>query len=77
MSGYGTIISGGARMTKGLTKGINDKLGGFAESHKMSAILATSVRDTFNQNPLSDQHLNDINVKAAKKFTTPKLPAKI
>jgi hypothetical protein len=77
MSGYGTIISGGARMTKGLTKSINDKLGGFAESHKMSAILATSVRDTFNQNPLSDQHLNDINVKAAKKFTTPKLPAKI
>jgi len=77
MSGYGTIISGGARMTKGLTKGINDKLGGFAESHKMSAILATSVRDTFNQNPLSDPHLNNINVKAAKKFTTPKLPAKI
>ena len=77
MSGYGTIISGGARMTKGLTKGINAKLGGFAESHKMSAILATSVRDTFNQNPVSDQHLNDINVKAAKKFTTPKLPAKI
>jgi hypothetical protein len=26
---------------------------------------------------LSDQHLNNINVKAAKKFTTPKLPEKI
>jgi hypothetical protein len=26
---------------------------------------------------LSDQHLNNINVAAAKKFTTPKLPAKI
>ena len=77
MSGYGTIISGGARMTKGLTKNVNDKLSGFSESHKMSATLANSVRKAFNQNPLSDQHLNDINVKAAKKFTTPKLPAKI
>jgi len=77
MSGYGKIISGGARMTKGLTKNVNDKLGGFAESHKMSATLANSVRKAFNQNPLSDQHLNDINVAASKKFTTPKLPAKI
>ena len=77
MSGYGTIISGGARMTKGLTKNVNDKLSGFAESHKMSATLANSVRKAFNQNPLSDQHLNDINVAASKKFTTPKLPAKI
>ena len=77
MSGYGTIISGGARMTKGLTKNVNDKLTGFSESHKMSATLANSVRKAFNQNPLSDQHLNDINVAASKKFTTPKLPAKI
>lgn len=77
MSGYGTIISGGARMTKGLTKGINDKLEEYAESHKMSAVLAGSVRKAFNQNPLSDPHLNNINAKAAKKFTTPKLPEKI
>jgi len=77
MSGYGTIISGGARMTKGLTKGINDKLEEFAESHKDKAVLANSVRNVFNQNPLSDQHLNNINVKANPKFTTPKLPAKI
>jgi len=77
MSGYGTIISGGARMTKGLTKGINDKLEEYAESHKDKAVLANSVRNVFNQNPLSDPHLNNINVKAAKKFTTPKLPAKI
>ena len=75
MSGYGTIISGGARMTKGLTKNVNDKLSGFSESHKMSATLANSVRKAFNQNPLSDQHLNDINVAASKKFTTLKLPA--
>jgi hypothetical protein len=77
MSGYGKIISGGARMTKGLTKGINDKLEEFAESHKDKAVLANSVRNVFNQNPLSDPHLNNINVKASPKFTTPKLPAKI
>ena len=77
MSGYGKIISGGARMTKGLTKGINEKLEEYAESHKMSATLANSVRKAFNQNPLSDPHLNNINVKATPKFTTPKLPAKI
>lgn len=77
MSGYGTIISGGARMTKGLTKGINDKLEEYAESHKDKAVLANSVRNVFNQNPLSDPHLNNINVAASKKFTTPKLPAKI
>ena len=77
MSGYGTIISGGARMTKGLTKGINDKLEEYAESHKDKAILANSVRNVFNQKPLSDPHLNNINVKANPKFTVPKLPAKI
>jgi hypothetical protein len=77
MSGYGKIISGGARMTKGLTKGINDKLEEYAESHKDKAVLANSVRNAFNQKPLSDPHLNNINVKANPKFTTPKLPAKI
>ena len=77
MSGYGKIISGGARMTKGLTKGINDKLEEFAESHKDKAVLANSVRNVFNQNPLSDPHLNNVNVKSTPKFTTPKLPAKI
>lgn len=64
-------------MTKGLTKGINDKLEEYAESHKDKAVLANSVRNVFNQNPLSDPHLNNINASAAKKFTTPKLPAKI
>lgn len=74
---YGKVISGGKAMTNGLTKGINKKLEAFAESHKRSQTLATSVRDTFNQNPLSDQHLNNINVSATKKFTTPKLPKSV
>ena len=64
-------------MTAGLTKGINKKLEAFAESHKRSQTLATSVRDTFNQNPLSDNHLNNINVAASKKFTVPKLPKSV
>ena len=77
MSAYGKVISGGKAMTAGLTKGINKKLDAFADSHKRSKMLATAVRDTFNQNPLSDQHLNNINVNAPKKFTTPKLPSKV
>lgn len=74
MSAYGKVISGGKAMTNGLTKGINNKLKTFAESQKRSKMLAVAVRDTFNQNPLSDQHLNDVN---GKKFTTPKLPSKV
>jgi hypothetical protein len=74
---YGKVISGGKAMTNGLTKGINNKLKGFEEGHKRSALLATAVGKTFNQNPLSDQHLNDINVAAAKKFTVPKLPKSV
>tara|TARA_R110000868_G_scaffold30712_4_gene113276 strand:- start:4269 stop:4499 length:231 start_codon:yes stop_codon:yes gene_type:complete len=74
---YGKVISGGKQMTAGLTKNINKKLESFADSHKYSKMLATAVGKTFNQNPLSDQHLNNINVAAAKKFTTPKLPSKV
>lgn len=74
---YGKVISGGKAMTNGLTKNINGKLKGFEDGHKRGQTLATAVGKAFNQNPLSDNHLNDINVKAAKKFTTPKLPAKI
>lgn len=74
---YGKVISGGKAMTNGLTKGINNKLKGFEESHKRSQTLATAVGKAFNQNPLVDNHLNNINVAADKKFTTPKLPTKV
>jgi len=74
---YGKVISGGKQMTNGLTKGINNKLKSFDEGHKRSQTLATAVGKAFNQNPLSDQHLNNINVAAAKKFTTPKLPTNV
>lgn len=71
---YGKVISGGKQMTKGLSKGINDKLEEFAEGHKYAAKLAVAVRDTFNQNPLSGPHLNNVN---GSKFTKPKLPSKV
>ena len=64
-------------MTNGLTKNINGKLKGFEEGHKRSQTLATAVGKAFNQNPLSDNHLNNINVAAAKKFTVPKLPTNV
>ena len=64
-------------MTNGLTKNINNKLKGFEDGHKRGQALATAVGKAFNQNPLSDQHLNNINVAAAKKFTTPKLPTNV
>ena len=74
MSAYGKVISGGKAMTNGLTKGINKKLDAFAGSHKRSQTLATAVGKAFTQNPLSDNHLNNIN---GSKFTKPKLPAKV
>ena len=64
-------------MTNGLTKNINNKLKGIEEGHKRGQTLATAVGKAFNQNPLSDNHLNNINVAAAKKFTTPKLPKSV
>lgn len=74
MSGYGKVISGGKAMTKGLTKGVNDKLAGFAKDQDRRKMVATAVGKAFNQNPLSDNHLNNIN---GGKFTKPKLPAKV
>ncbi len=64
-------------MTNGLTKNINNKLKGFEEGHKRGQTLATAVGKAFNQNPLSDPHLNNINVAAAKKFTVPTLPKNV
>jgi hypothetical protein len=71
---YGKVISGGAQMSKGLTKGINDKLAGFEGENKRRAVVAGAVRKAFTQNPLSDNHTNNVN---GGKFTTPKLPAKV
>lgn len=50
---YGKVINGGKPMTKGLTKGINEKLEEFAERHERPKIIANSVLNAFKQKNLS------------------------
>ena len=61
MSGYGKVISGGAKMSKGLSKGINDKLASFASGHSHAASIATAVNNAFKVKHLSDQTTNNVN----------------
>ena len=70
MSNYGKVIDGGARMTRGVTNGINGKLEGFSDSHSRSKMLAGAVGRAFDKNPVSEPHLNNVN---GGKFTTPKV----
>ena len=71
---YGKVISGGKAMSKGLTKGINDKLSGFENENKRRAQVAGAVARAFDQNPLSDQHTQNVN---GGKFSVPKLPKNV
>lgn len=71
---YGKVISGGAKMSKGLTKGINDKLSGFSKENERRKTLADSVKRAIERNNLSDPSLNNFN---GKTFTTPTKPAKV
>lgn len=72
---YGTVISGGKQMSKGLTKGINDKLEGHAGEYSRREAVAVAVRDAFKVRHLSDQTTN--NVSKGGKFKTPSVPAKV
>jgi hypothetical protein len=74
MSGYGRVINGGKQMSKGLTKGINDKLSGYEEENERRAVIATAVKNAFTVRHLSDQTTN--NVKGGK-FQSPKEHAKV
>ena len=71
---YGKVISGGKAMSKGVTKGINSKLEGFAGENKRRAQVAGAVARAFDQNPLSQNHIQNVN---GGKFTTPKLPKNV
>jgi hypothetical protein len=71
---YGTVISGGKQMSKGLTKGINDKLSGFEDENKRRATIATAVNNAFTVRHLSDQTTNNSN---NGKFQTVKEKAKV
>ena len=72
---YGKVISGGAKMSKGVTKGINDKLSSRSAEDSRRAQVAGAVRNAFSYQHLSDQQTN--NVSAGGKFKPVKLPSKI
>ena len=74
MSAYGKVISGGAQMSKGLTKGINDKLDGIADRRERAQVIATSVVNAYKVNTLSDQHIQNIR---GGKFTAGTRPSKV
>lgn len=74
MSAYGKVISGGAQMSKGLTKGINDKLDGIADRRERAQVIATSVVNAYKVNTLSDQHTQNIR---NGKFTAGTRPSKV
>ena len=72
---YGKVISGGKQMSKGLTKGINDKLSGRSADDSRRESVAVAVRDAFKVRHLSDQTTN--NVSKGGKFKTPSTPARV
>jgi hypothetical protein len=72
---YGKVISGGAAMRKGLTKGINDKLGSRSAEDDRRQTVATAVNNAYKVLTLSSQHTN--NVSKGGKFTKPSVPSKV
>lgn len=72
---YGKVISGGAAMRKGLTKGINEKLKGHATENERRQTVATAVGNAYKVKTLSSQHTN--NVSKGGKFTKPSVPSKV
>lgn len=71
---YGKVISGGKQMSKGLTKGINDKLTGFEKENERRAKVAGAVANVYKVRTLSDQHTNNVD---GGKFTKPTVPSKV
>lgn len=83
---YGRVISGGKQMTKGLTKGINDKLDQLEDKREKRETLANTVKGAFAQKDLSSPNWNDIQVnqpstkfggKKGTNMTSPKRPTNV
>jgi hypothetical protein len=74
MSEYGRVISGGAKMSKGVSKGINDKLSGRAKEDGRRAQVAKAVVGAYSIRTVSDQNIN--NIKGGK-FTSGIRPSKV
>ena len=66
---YGRVISGGAQMRKGLTKGINDKLASREGEIDRRERVAKAVVDAYKVDTLSSQHTN--NIHKGDKFSKP------
>lgn len=86
MSGFGRVIDGGSRMTKGLTKGINGKLDNLEDTRERRKSLADTVKAGFKVNNLSAPTWNNIQVgqtstkfggKKGNNMTSPKKPEKV
>ena len=72
---YGRVISGGAQMRKGLTKGINDKLASREGEIDRRERVAKAVVDAYKVDTLSSQHTN--NIHGGDKFTKPSVPKNV
>jgi len=72
---YGKIIDGGKQMSKGLTKGINNKLEGFEGENERRAVVANAVLDAYKVNTVSTQHTD--NIRNSGKFTKPSVPKNV
>lgn len=69
---YGKVISGGASMRKGVTKGINDKLKTHDKQVAHRENVAAQVVNAFKVRNLSNQATNDVhNGDKFKKGTVP------
>jgi hypothetical protein len=68
MSEYGRVIYGGKAMTKGLTKGINDKRDSREDEFERRNVVATAVLNAYKQKNLSGPSTN--NVKPEGKTVT-------
>lgn len=72
---YGKVINGGAQMRKGVTKGINDKLGSRSKEDDRRQSVATAVVNAYKIDTLSNQHTN--NVSAGGKFVKGTRPERV
>ena len=69
---YGKVISGGASMRKGVTKGINDKVGSRQKEYDRRDSVASQVVNAYKVRVLSNQSTNDVhNGDKFKKGTVP------
>jgi hypothetical protein len=72
---YGKVLSGGAVMNKGLTKGINNKLKSRKDEIKHRDMIADAVINAYKVKTVSSQHTN--NIHKGDKFSKPSVPSKV